>query len=61
MTIIFAKDYTDKDSFDFWYTVYRGEKGFLVDEATGRVEVEAGKVTLEGVPATCYVPCRDDV
>lgn len=61
MRIIFAKSYTDKESFDNWFTVAKGEKGFLVDEVTGRIELEEGGVTLEGVPSSCYVPLREDV
>lgn len=57
MKIIFVKEYTDKESFDNWVTIQKGEIGELIDEVTGRVEMSEGfdrVTTLMHVPSSCY-------
>ena len=64
MRIIFAKQYVDKTTFSNPVVIERGEEGILLDEYNGVVELTKGfdrPTVLEGVPAGCYLPVRDDL
>ena len=58
MKIIFVKQYIDHDTFDSPLVIEPGEKGELLDEVTGRVELTEGywsRSEITGVPTSVYV------
>lgn len=62
MEIIFVKDYTDEDTFDYPLVIKKGDVGILLDEVNGRVEFNDRAdypIHIEGVPAGCYIRTRE--
>ncbi len=58
MNVVFVKEYRGRDSAGKLTVVEQGEFGFLVDEPTGRIEVEKpGELTinLEYVSPAFYI------
>ncbi len=59
MKIIFIKKYIEKEEFDNWIYVEKGDVAELIDEITGRVELTENVVetiTLMHVPSSNYIP-----
>ncbi len=58
MKIIFVKQYIEKEAFDNWFYVEKGDVAELIDEITGRVEITENvveTVTLMYVPSSYYI------
>ena len=58
MEVMFIKKYVDITTYAAPVEIEITTKGYLLDEVTGRIEIEELNVTLEGVPAGYYAPVK---